>query len=537
MNSILNKYQLLLRELYKSEKTLFVILLFITVGSYGLTLVDYSLSKDAAFSTPEYPAQGDGQLIGWLRMGRWGMALFVLILKPFVFLPFFNNLIGISLLFIATLAWVVLFKAVSKQKIMTSSLVIFSTIFISYPLINELYIYAGGSFTLGMGYLLTCLSLILSHELIKNNARNRVWMLSVVLLSIAIAMYESMAVVYLSGFLSVFLLYYIYDHESNWSVRNYIGATSRCGLILLTSVIFKVILSSLIIKILNLPPSGAANHVAWLDPDVSYFLALKKLVGGSAYYYVYNALFYLPVRSFVVSCLIFVGIAIILCRKYKTILPGALIAGMVFSNFALAVIQGAATPYRAAQAMALLVASSWLLLHELLVSHKKQLMRWCQLVICLLVYFQMRDLNLWFYNDHRRFEMDKINFIQCAQMIERECGKGCKKPVAFVGVPAKYPKLRNDSIHPWLKQFPKIRNISQTNGTSVFGVTPRDKEFFLFMEVYGYCFVPASNDLLREAEEDVIRYHIPEYPKNGCAREFDHVVVVNLGSAETAKTP
>jgi len=219
--------------------------------------------------------------------------------------------------------------------------------------------------------------------------------------------------------------------------------------------------------------------------------------------------------------------AVLMRRKYKSTVPLFLFGGLLLSNLALSLIQGAATPYKSCQSFAIFVAFIGML-SCVFVREKAKMMLALNVIIFFVIYWQARELNLWFYNDFHRFEMDRINFINVAQEIERTCGKNSSKPVVFIGEPPRYNTLRGDIVNPKLRFLPKYILTSRTNGVSLFGRFHGD-EFFLFMDYYGFKFKMPNDLQISKGLERIKELKIPAYPRDGCAREFPDSIVVNLG--------
>ncbi|MCX7049952.1 MAG: glucosyltransferase domain-containing protein [Candidatus Sumerlaeota bacterium] len=527
---IYSKYKAIFIEFLRTEKLYLVLLALVAISAYGFTLTNFSISQDDVFMSYEY----SGVTADFLAQGRWGSAIWNVLFGPYLVQPFFGDFIGVLLLCAAAITWTVLLREASNNKLRRNEFISFSLIFISYPLISEIFIWVGVSFGLGVGYLLTGLAMILSYEAIIKGATRWASLLSVLLLATAIAGYESYAAVFLCGIFCVLLLCFIFNENLEKSIKVYGSLLFRYCLLLFFAVALKTVISLSVLRIMHLSYAehgGASNQILWLSKDGTLAELLAKLLAGIAYWFFYNSLFYQPVFSFVVACVLALLFAVLMRKKYKSTVPLILFAGLLFSNLALSLIQGEATPYRACQSFAVFVAFIGMLSCVLL-REKSRMMLAMNMILFFVIYWQARDLSLWFYNDFHRFEMDRINFINVAQEIEKVCGKNSVKPVVFIGEPPRYDNLRGDIINPKLKFLPKYVLTSRNNGSALFGKS-HHQEFYCFMDYYGFKFKRPSNLLVSKGLERINEQNIPFYPRDGCIREFPDSIVVNLGPTNT----
>ncbi|MFZ4397704.1 MAG: hypothetical protein ACOYOU_19005 [Kiritimatiellia bacterium] len=276
---------------------------------------------------------------------------------------------------------------------------------------------------------------------------------------------------------------------------------------------------------------GAHDQIAWFASSTGFFSHMGLLFKGMAYHYLYSALFYESLRYFLLAALVAFVLAIVWSVRTRAWMPLFLATGLIGSNFALALIQGAPTPYRACQSFAVMVGVVWMSLY-LLAAQRVRLQRIVLVVAVLLVLFQSRDLSLWFYNNYRRFEMDKNNFQTMVNTLESKFGRNIRKPVVVVGEVPAYPTLRNDD-HP-LAFLPKKYGPSQENGRNRFSSVGVRREFYLFAKhVCGFvCTLPTTEQVV-EAQATVRTNQQPAWPLDGYIREYDQYVVLNLGVDES----
>jgi hypothetical protein len=375
-------------------------------------------------------------------------------------------------------------------------------------------------------------------------------------MSIAISIYESFAPVFLSGALCIILLEFLFDEKKERKVLNYGLLLGRFILLLFGSLVFKTIVSTILKKIIlgtYGSAGGADNKIMWFSPD--NWITANKTLFGSVYTllkrlghdFIYNGLFYLPIFVFVIMCAVSLVLAVVMCRKFRSILPPLFFLGLIMSNFSIALIQGFPTEYSACQPMAIFVA--FIAMYScILIRSRKRALQLVLVLLSVLVFWQVRDLNLWFYNDFRRFEMDRIHFVNLAENIERHCGRYPAKPVVFVGQPADYYNLLGDKekkllIFSWLPEnfLPRHLRVGHVNGYSLFnrkggesldGTPLGHPEFFRFMEIYGFKFSKPTINQASQAMEWLSKNKIPSYPQDGFVKEFPEFVIVNMGNED-----
>ena len=118
------------------RKIEYIIPLIITaILSFGFVITHYSVNIDTLSSERYYR---EGEL---LTQSRYGGVLLDKIFGVMEYNPFFVDCLAVIFLVMASIAFCILFKKISKNKINTVAYTIFSCLFVSYPLINEIFVY------------------------------------------------------------------------------------------------------------------------------------------------------------------------------------------------------------------------------------------------------------------------------------------------------------------------------------------------------------------------------------------------------------
>lgn len=518
-------FRLIVAELLRRRGLVSGLILCIVAG-YGLLAHpavnwDFSLYKDG--NTPLVALTS-------LLMDRWGDAFLALLTAQFE--PWWNTVFGAVILFFATLSWCALWQRASGKRMPSLALALFAALFVSYPLNHEMLIFPAGLEVLSSGYLATGLALFFSFAYWDTRSRRTLaW--AVLLEALAISFYPSFAVVYLCGFLALLAVSYAFAEAPAPTLRFHVlRALGYAGMLSAAFVVWLVLAKAprLLCRLAGVavPATGGAHdEIVWTQHDAGFLAHAGRLFKGLVYDYLYNALFYEALAYFLLFSLLALVLAAVWSRKRRSWAPLFLLGGMTAANFSLAVIQGSPTHYRSCQSFAVCVGTAGMLLVALTASR----VRWHRMIVgamVLLVLLQSRDLSQWFYNNYRRYDMDKNNFQVMVDALQARFGRDIRKPIVVVGDVPPYPTLRNDN-HP-LSFLPKKKGPSEQNGRNRFSAGGVRREFYLFARhVCGFvCVLPPSEQFVEEARQAVRASGQPAWPLDGYIREYDRWIAVNL---------
>ncbi len=541
LGTLWNSYKQSFYYIYANERWYIYVLIAVAILGYGFTITNFSISLDDLSTVScDNSITLDG--LGQKRLG--GAISNILFCGPAQALPIFQNFLAVLALVSTAIAWSLLFRRVSGEKLSTGTLLAFATLFITYPLIHEVFIYCI-NFAVCFDYLLIALSLMLSTECVLYGKKSR-WhiILAVLFLSTAISSYESFAAVYLSGFLMVLILHYGFDNTRVHSVTLYVRYGLKYCWILIASLIVFSILGTLILWALGMDiwkATGAHRDVYWFWPGCTGLDKIKNCFITIFFDYGYNALFYSPICTYMASLFIALGIMVVWCWRKRSFIPFWLVGGLVASTFSLSILQGQAVRYRTCQSLALFIAFVFMLLFHRLRNHKARFI--LAGVICFMVLDQTKDLNLWFWNDYRRCEMDRTNFISLAQRIQAKYGLNISKPIVILGRTKEYTNLRGVGgtgrdglarlpiVGRAISQLPRRKTVSQNNGVSLFthGTEGGAWEFYRHLEYYGYRFKEPTPEQVNNVKSMTMGMNLPAWPQEGCLLELDDAIVVHLG--------
>ena len=288
--------------------------------SYGYSIATVSVGIDT-LEGDRYIGSGGVML----STGRFGMNFWAGLLGYGKAEPSYQpgiDLLAAILLGAAAVHFCTLLRKVSNDRISMFGYGAFSCIFISYPLINEIWEYSGANVCVCGGYLLDAIALnLLWDSWHQPGARKllRFTAASVCML-IVCSSYESLAVVYV---LAVFAMLSLQEYESKEKTQ--FLALVKEGLWYAAALIVGLFLRVFLQMLINmaLPPQASANGataIAWVLYPFEYLA--KLLIKNLIIYYWLRGCFYLPIRELTIAVVIFVPkkVSAIYRRRYVAVI-------------------------------------------------------------------------------------------------------------------------------------------------------------------------------------------------------------------------
>lgn len=525
MKKISTCYKDILKSMMSQKRyvTGLCLIIFIT---YGLFIVSPKVSYD--FSIYKEASSFVG--LTYFFMNRWGHLL-VTSLFFWKYVPFWTNAIGALLLFAVAVGWCTLWAKISRSFKLEISTFVFASLFVTYPLYNELLGYAQAipSYFALLG--LISVSLCCVHSFFEDK-KKVLLVLAVIACAFAIAIIQQAAQIYLVAMFAV-----VWMEHLNGHCEKMVDVIIRCliySFVLAVGIVLWAIIAFMPLYVCNallfeIPPSGGAHDsIYWVTGALPFFERCVGLFKGLVYHLGYNAFFIEALRYFWFSIGALLSVGVYLTIKRTTMVHLFLALGLILSNFSLAIVQGCPPFWRNCTSFGLTIAFTWMLILKLTENRKN--MHYLGVVIALLlIFWQLRDLSLWFYNDYRRFQMDKHHALILANDISRVCGANVKKPVALIGNPVKFYHTLMKERHDF-DYMPKLYPIVRTNGKSIIhGEGVRREKYLLIREVACIEYVFPSEIQFQEASIRIKTTQQPSWPFEGYVQQYDDMVVVNLG--------
>lgn len=502
MKHFFDEYKSSFNAVFKEYKALLITLALVCALSYGFTITHHSIGID---NTAYHLYFTDGAV---LAQGRMTAYLLDKIFGVYSYSPFWSNALAVIVLYFAALVWCVLFKRIGKDKITQSVLIVFSALMVSYPIINEQFIY--NPITQPISYLLCGISLMFVYEIFKSK-KFLLSYIPIILMLFVVSLNESFASVFLCGIFFILILEYVVKKDKPLKFMHYLRFFILAVIILTLAVTLEFLISYIVIKTANISAiSGADNAILWrYNP---FFYTLKTLAIGIIFRYFQASSWYLPIAIFSIGCALTIIISVVLAIKRKRPIILLLAFGLLLSVISLSLIKGHVAPYRTCSTFGPFIA--FIFMTIMLLLKRKWINVIYGVLMIVLIINQTRVLSGWFVNDYNRYEKDKEIALNVANTIEYEFDES--KPLVFVGDVAKAPNVKKVSINgkPFL-------------GWGINGGHPPGGEILIFLELHGHKFKMPTPHQILDAKE--IAKDLPKYPKQGYAFESDDFIVVNFG--------
>lgn len=546
---------------FLSDRLYCSILLLIGVCTYGFVITHYSIGVDDTAISLYF----DEGLAPY--MGRWTLYIINKVIPLTKMSPFFIELISMIIMLFSATAWCVLVKEICKRNVEFPiwMYAIFAGVFISCPLISEVYVYYLHN-GLCLAYGLTALSLLAFLEALHSDTgrRKRICavVVSAILLTVAIGCYESMLLVYIMAAIMVFVFQRMTNTKSGC-------AHKKAGIILWTIIGSIILITSLIIRsgIINLLNymNDFENVFAELDSAqrISIFSGMTRdeIVMNIKYYFIkyfINAISYFPIRMLLCSYVVLGCIAVIFSVMKRdcwilicTILLPLLPASMCF-------VEESAIAYRAAQYVPVVITFVVFGVAVLIwnIKWRACLFRGSYVVLLsILVWTQSVEMNQWFVVDYMKYQNEKSVMLQIAKDLQESCDT--TKPIVFCGAvdhPIAVTKSSELSFDD--PRFPYLRLLFDTflpgiieqqycpegygyhfretilNSMINWGIFAFDgtsEQLIKYWELHGHVFYLETNlDKMCEARELCSELEMPEFPVDGYILECEDYIIVNF---------
>ncbi len=530
---------------------------FTAVFGYGFLITHQTVGID---DTPYayYFEEGLNVIVG-----RWLLFLINKVFRISDFTPFVTDLAGVILLMTAVTVWCTLLYSMCGKKVPLWGYVFFSCIFLSSPLIAEVYTYHLHN-GVSIGYLCTGLSLYGFKELseVKGNGKKMLaaGLRTSLFLVMALGCYESFMIVWLLGGFLVLLTKSYMEARPKVIYSLLGGALAAVASIVLRGIVIAVLIG--IFGLGDMREEAVARSVSqmlgWLlEPGAfgTLAMAFKRV-------YVMYGVFahaYYPIRIFVTAACIMVvcGLYDSIRRKNPWLI--VLTFGCFIASFLLVVVEGKATLYRAAQflpvicgygAFLVVYAAERLKSKPFLAGRAKAVYGISAFFLCVVLWNQCFDMNRWFYVDWMKYQSAVDTAGQIANVLEQHYDTS--KPVVFTGTFQPPKGIVGDAFVGYntatfyrMKQWTDLVDehllekfyreygvwVAQTPALSVldWGINAfgNDEELVRFFAMHGYQIIGNRDAELFEA---ALRCSIdwPGFPEEGSIQDMGDYIIVHF---------
>ncbi len=439
--------------------------------AYGFYACHYTVHIDQ--NVPEYY---NGTYL--INAGRWAAPLIHLFTNWMSFSPFWHTVVMALLLFAAAVVWSVLFSEASGGKLSNTALLFFSTIFVSYPVIEAQLTYP--ILNIALCYLLTPASLhLLMSAFVEKTGRVRRIILAFVFLVPAVDMYESFACVYLTGLFAILLLMFFFRKNCFKCKKDYIVFFVAVVLFLAAAILTDLLISKLLNYILcretrfgygpNTKIYWFSDHPIKVAKRLLMMMITLLLVAGISVPFV---------LLFLVSGFVGAVLMIVMCVKKRSAVPILLYMGLLSSVLSLSIVVGRMTPFRQMQSLSVFVPFVLMLIYQL--CGKKRITR--ILISCVLIVIVMNqtmDINNYAVDNYERhtYEISMLKDVG-DELMQHDVRN---KPVVFMADDYQLPQSLR---YPRKGLHPVVDNCRAAMGTVLDKVLP--KNYFKKAGGYGY---------------------------------------------------
>lgn len=497
-------------------------------------------------------------------VGRWFLFLVNKVFHISEFSPFITDFAGVLILMAAVTVWCTLLYSICRDKVPLWGYAFFSCIFLSCPLISEVYTYYLHN-GISVGYLCTGISLCFFRELAgrREAGRLRKTLLTelgmAVFLFIALGCYESFMIVWLLGVLLVLLTLKYMGQKGGVFPMLGLGAMGAVAALALRTVAIAGIIGLFGLGDMRdeAVQRSVAEMLGWMfkaEGLAEFAMAVKRFY----VMYVVFAHAYYPIKIFVLAAGVMTvfGICVGIRRKDGWLV--LLTLGCFAACFALVFVEGKATLYRSAQFL------------PVICGYGAFLTAWgagrlradggrlragvgglLAFLLCVILWNQCFDMNRWFYVDWMKYQ----SAVDTAEQIGSELKRNfdLSKPVVFTGtyraprgiIQGAYvnygtaafyrmkrmtdpfdehllEKFYRDEYGVWVAQTPALSVLDW--GVSAFD---GDHELVRFFSMHGYELIPNRD---QERFEAATQYSadLPHFPAEGSIVDMGDYIIVHF---------
>ena len=313
---------------------------FISLLSYLFDMVNRTIGIDD-LARPFY-LEKEGVAIS---DNRWGMTLIGNLLSSREFTPFIDKFLSVTFLIISAVFFskiLFFYLKNTKTKYLILMITLFSCIYISYPLVNEIWNFNATNLCVHVNALIISFCLLRLHRETKLFSTEVI--ISSLLLSVAVSSYESSAFFYVTAVCAILLLDNLFFQKKNWFTNGI-----RYAIPLIIAIVLKFAVSFCLNHILDVSKVQlAGSGINWrLGENIPG--QIKNILHITFIDYFMKGLIYLPITIFLISSVSLLLAVITQSIKQKNFRVLFLFLMLFLSLFLQTIIQGYSMPYRCAQ--------------------------------------------------------------------------------------------------------------------------------------------------------------------------------------------
>lgn len=336
-------------DIVKNKKYYIPVILFCVIA-YAFEIFNRTVSIDDL----SYANFGYEDHLG-LSGFRWGLYLLDLFIGVKEYTPFIGRFLALIFLLVDVVLLSFIFYILNNKNTNVWRYTALSSMFCTYPLINELWYCNGLSVAIafnGASYYFIFVLLAAIYLLYEDKINVISVFFCGVVIAPAMAGYESIVFAYVS-LVFIIIYYKNINSRNNGTKYNWFMDGVRYALPLVVALIIRYAIGYLLIWALELKGRGGGNNtIKWFSGDIGECI---KGILYNGWYYIIRGLSYYPIGEFVVALIVFIIITIKQeINKQKYCFGFGLL--LIISLFFLSLLQGEKLNYRTAQTVQLFMA-------------------------------------------------------------------------------------------------------------------------------------------------------------------------------------
>lgn len=445
-----------------------------------------------------------------------------------------ENIIGLICFILGATVFCIIFdKAKPQSNVLPYT---FSTcLYITFPLMNEYFMFKGSVLTTGGSILLVSFALYFALK-IKNLIASI--LISSIFIFFAYSWYESFILVYIGA---VFLLLILLaDGQKSQKELFFNGFWLAPTLFLGFSL--EEIISNAIINLCNITQdNNNAVGTAWLSSSAT----LKSFFYDFIYSFVSKIFCYAPFTILFIFLAVAFVLMILQTKSTKKPILIFFYFGLALTVFFLSIYRGAESAYRTEQGIPFYISAITLLLSSKIINSngKKALKIIASLSLVIILTVQICSSNYWYHVNVLRDKEEKQVVCNIAKDLEKY---DKNKPVIFIGyyqlsnnIEDKYT-VKKDSVAGRIIDYTSKKakksytytacqtSISSYISWSIYSFSSANVELKKFFNSCGYDFKLGTNEQFKEATKKYI--NIPSYNDSGYILDAGDYIVVKVGN-------
>lgn len=445
-----------------------------------------------------------------------------------------ENIIGLICFILGATVFCIIFdKAKPQSNVLPYTF--FTCLYITFPLMNEYFMFKGSVLTTGGSILLVSFALYFALK-IKNLIASI--FISSIFIFFAYSWYESFILVYIGA---VFLLLILLaDGQKSQKELFFNGFWLAPTLFLGFSL--EEIISNAIINLCNITQdNNNAVGTAWLSSSAT----LKSFFYDFIYSFVSKIFCYAPFTILFIFLAIAFGLMILQTKSTKKPILVFFYFGLALTVFFLSIYRGAESAYRTEQGIPFYIGAITLLLSSKIINSngKKALKIIASLSLVIILTAQICSSNYWYHVNVLRDKEEKQVVCNIAKDLEKY---DKNKPVIFIGyyqlsnnIEDKYA-VKKDSVAGRIINYTSKKaeksyayaacqtSISSYISWSIYSFSSANVELKKFFNACGYDFKLGTNEQFEEATKKYI--NIPSYNDSGYILDAGDYIVVKVGN-------